>query len=271
MASISKSTKEKLNALNSKVEELSPEAEKEAPFMATIHNGILNIAELFDLNDMVKFKKYLEKYPIHIIEIINDLCETCNWRALFKLAVDFNDMVLKENIYYENIKNIKEKFMRNLKLYESLNINKKYIKRDFSYIKFNDALEYLSKLKEELISKYAYKYDKNRIIKGLTKEYFESEMEKGNFEIVVIKLCVRLEAILRSMYNSDLPLFELVTKYCNTFNIYDDEEYNYDPYTPKILKQLVLKRNNIVHSENNGVDLGIKDLNNCIKHICDMK
>lgn len=88
--------------------------------------------------------------------------------------------------------------------------------------------------------------------------------------MVVIKLCVRLEAILRCDYHYDGDLSVMLDKYCSGFNTYDDEGNDYDPYTPSALNKLRMKRNNIVHSEKNNVDLTLEELKYCIDYICKM-
>lgn len=68
----------------------------------------------------------------------------------------------------------------------------------------------------------ALKIDKDTTIGNLTKEYFESELAKGNIDIVVIKLCVRLEAILKSDYHYDGELSAMLEKYCQEHGWEDD-------------------------------------------------
>ena len=116
----------------------------------------------------------------------------------------------------------------------------------------------------------ALKIDKDSIVGDLTKEYFESELGKGNTDMVIIKLCVRLEAVLRCDYHYEGDLSVMLDKYCSGFNTYDDEGNDYDPYTPSVLNKLRMKRNNIVHSEKNSVDLTLEELKYCIDYICKM-
>ena len=112
--------------------------------------------------------------------------------------------------------------------------------------------------------------DKEKTIGDLTKEYFEKELAKGNVDMVIIKLCVRLEAILRCDYHYEGDFVDMLNKYCGRFNTYDDEGNDYDPYTPKILNKLRMQRNGIVHSEKSNETLTIDELKWCIDYICKM-
>ena len=122
-----------------------------------------------------------------------------------------------------------------------------------------------------------YECDENSIIKNftfnkyLTKEYFESELAKGNIDIVVIKLCVRLEAILKSDYHYDGELSAMLEKYCLELGFEDDGwGYSVEANHVKYLQKLRMMRNNIVHSEKNNVDLTLEELKYCIDYICKM-
>ena len=54
------------------------------------------------------------------------------------------------------------------------------------------------------------------------------------------------------------------------FETYDDEAYNYDPYTPKKLHKLRMQRNGIVHSEKCNEKLTLEEIKWCIDYICKM-
>ena len=110
--------------------------------------------------------------------------------------------------------------------------------------------------------------DKEKTVGELTKEYFENELAKGNTDMVIIKLCVRLESILRSDYHYEGDFSEMLNKYCLRFNTYDDAANNYDPYTPRKLNKLRIQRNGIVHSEKSKETLTLEELKWCIDYIC---
>ena len=117
----------------------------------------------------------------------------------------------------------------------------------------------------------ALKIDKDSIVGDLTKEYFESELGKGNTDMVIIKLCVRLEAVLRCNYHYEGDLSVMIDKYCQEHGWKDDGwGYSVEANHVKYLKKLRMKRNNIVHSEKNSVDLTLEEIKCCIDYICKM-
>ncbi len=263
---------------------------EELAIQSTIHSGIICIDELLELKDFKIIKKALKTYPIHLIEQYNAHFQQKEWRTLFQNAVDNNDNALADII----IKGKQEEIEAQLLSYwsgskaEKFNINKKHLyvhengrKVDLIAPTYGTIIrnrpktleEVIAKLqmvKQRIIDELSLKLDKEKTIGNLTKQYFESELAKGNIDMVVIKLCVRLEAVLRCDYLYEGDFSEMLNKYCGKFETYDDEANNYDPYTPKVLNKLRMKRNNIVHSEKNSVDLTLKELQYCIDYICKM-
>ena len=94
--------------------------------------------------------------------------------------------------------------------------------------------------------------------------------------MVVIKLCVRLEAILRCDYQYEGDLSEMLKKYCDS-KLYwqEDDGWGYmvnksDDKTIRLLNNLRIKRNSIVHSEKTKITLSLDDIQYCIDYICKM-
>jgi hypothetical protein len=108
-------------------------------------------------------------------------------------------------------------------------------------------------------------------IADLTKEYFESELAKGNTEIVIIKLCVRLEAILRCDYHYEGDFSEMLNEYCSKNGQTDDGwGYSVDAEFVKYLHKLRKCRNSIVHSERSEEVMSVEEIKYCIDYICRM-
>lgn len=261
------------------------EEEKENKVLSVMNNGIISVNKLLATNDFVFIKWILEKYPIHIIEILYKDFQEKNYRKLFRFAVDNNDDVFAGLIIDNDAERIKDYLLsiwNNSKL-ETFNINKEYLyfiengrQQNIMYAPFHyakDIEEVIAKLKickQFIVDNLALKLDKKQTIGSLTKEYFENELKQGNTDMVIIKLCVRLEAILRSDYYYEGEFSEMLNKYCRGFNDYDDEGNDYDPYTPKMLNKLRLQRNGIVHSEKSKETLTIDEIQWCIDYICQM-
>ena len=263
---------------------------EEINILSVTQSGIINIDKLLEQKDFKFIKKMLNEYPIHLIEQLNDNFQQKKWRALFQYAIDNNDNALADTI----IKSKQEEIENQLLSYwsgskaEKFNINKKHLyliengrKVDLIAPTYGTIIRNRAKTLEEVITKLqavkqriidelSLKLDKEKTIGDLTQEYFESELAKGNVDMVIIKLCVRLETILRCDYLYEGDLAEMLNQYCSRFNTYDDEDNNYDPYTPKKLHKLRMQRNGIVHSEKCNEKLTLEEIKWCIDYICKM-
>lgn len=261
---------------------------------SAIHNGIIDIKELKEIADFQAIKKALNDYPIHPFELIYRMYQQEKWREFFEFAVDYNinklsDAILCQN--KENIeKNILEIWIKDDQPYNRLkslcfNNNELYVLRnDMSYGSRNnhnqksipEVIEYLSDVKKRIISELSNKFDKEKIVGELTKDYFYSELIKGNKELVIIKLCVRMEAILKCDYDYTGNFAEMIDKYCNeklTWSEDDGWGYFYtksDEVTIDLLQKLRKSRNSLVHSEKNGEPMSDEKIKQCIDYICSL-
>ena len=251
---------------------------------STIHNGIVCIDELMAINDFSIFKRTLTKYPIHIVETLADMLQNNRLRDIYRFAIDENDNSLATLIIKEDIEGAKKHIAAYWRS-DKYNINSKHIftfkknrRIDFHYAigpyseykTIESILAFIEECRQRIINDLSLKLDKEKTIGDLTKDYFEKELAKGNIEIVIIKLCVRLEAIFRSDYHYEGDFSDMLNKYCSGFNTYDDEGNDYDPHTPRILSKLRMQRNGIVHSEKCKEALTIDEIKFCIDYICKM-
>ena len=258
---------------------------EELAIQSAIHEGVLYIDELLALNDFKAIKKALNEFPIHIIEILYSLFIKKEWRKLFEYAVDNNNSSLANEI----IKSNEESIAKCLSSYWKENINKKHLfymdngrkielfarpYGNIQYTTIEDAINKLQLCKQRILDELSLKIDKDKIVGELTKEYFESELLKGNEDIVIIKLCVRLEAILRCVYHYNGDFSTMLNQYCNEkLHWSEDDGWGYtvnksDDKTIKLLNNLRIKRNSIVHSEKSNVALSKEDILYCIEYIC---
>ena len=257
----------------------------ELAIQSTIHNGIVCIDELLELKDFKTIKTTLGKYPIHQLELLYNMLNENKVRELFQKAIDNKDTTLANLV----VKNNRELILKHILSYsKSDDINKKHLYYNENgrkielfpqtYGMYNrtpltidSVLEKLNLCKQRIIEDLSLKMDKEKTVGELTKEYFENELAKGNTDMIIIKLCVRLEAILRCDYHYEGDFVDMLNKYCGQFNTYDDEGNDYDPYTPKMLNKLRMQRNGIVHSEKCNETLTIDELKWCIDYICKMR
>lgn len=255
---------------------------------SAIHNGIVDIKELKEIADFKAVKKALNDYPVHPFELVYRMYQQQKWRELFEFSVDYDINRLSDAILYQNKEDIEENILeiwtKDNQPYNRLkslcfNNNELYVSiREISYgsrtnhnqKSIQEVIDYLNDVRQRIISELSNKFDKEKIVGELTKDYFYSELSKGNKELVIIKLCVRMEAILKCDYNYQGDFSEMLDRFCGQFNTYDDEGNNYDPYTPDMLNRLRRQRNSIVHSEKTVEPMSDDDIKQCIDYICSL-
>ena len=255
---------------------------------SAIHNGIVDIKELKEIADFKAVKKALNDYPVHPFELVYRMYQQQKWRELFEFSVDYDINRLSDAILYQNKEDIEENILeiwtKDNQPYNRLkslcfNNNELYVSRsEISYgsrtnhnqKSIQEVIDYLNDVRQRIISELSNKFDKEKIVGELTKDYFYSELSKGNKELVIIKLCVRMEAILKYDYNYQGDFSEMLDRFCGQFNTYDDEMNNYDPYTPDMLNRLRRQRNSIVHSEKTDKPMSDYDIKQCIEYICSL-
>ena len=255
---------------------------------SAIHNGIVDIKELKEIADFKAVKKALNDYPVHPFELVYRMYQQQKWRELFEFSVDYDINRLSDAILYQNKEDIEENILeiwtKDNQPYNRLkslcfNNNELYVSiREVSYgsrtnhnqKSIQEVIDYLNDVRQRIISELSNKFDKEKIVGELTKDYLYSELSKGNKELVIIKLCVRMEAILKCDYNFQGDFSEMLDHFCNQFETYDDESNNYDPYTPAMLNRLRRQRNSIVHSEKQGEPMSDEEIKQCIDYICSL-
>ena len=255
---------------------------------SAIHNGIVDIKELKEIADFKAVKKALNDYPVHPFELVYRMYQQQKWRELFEFSVDYDINRLSDAILYQNKEDIEENILeiwtKDNQPYNRLkslcfNNNELYVSiREISYgsqtnhnqKSIQEVIDYLNDVRQRIISELSNKFDKEKIVGELTKEYLYSELSKGNKELVIIKLCVRMEAILKCDYNYQGDFSEMLDSFCNQFETYDDENNNYDPYTPALLNRLRRQRNSIVHAEKMVEAMSDDEIKQCIDYICSL-
>ena len=144
-------------------------------------------------------------------------------------------------------------------------------------IKTIDQLaEYLLLCKKQVVDDFKANHNADKIIEELSEEYFRKELDKGNIELVAIKLCVRLETVLKSKYHYEGDFSEMLEKYCSQYGVYEEDDgwgyiekrtHEFVTYLQKLRKY----RNCIVHSEKKVDKMTKEELEFCIKYICGLK
>ena len=285
--------------------------DEELAVQSSIHGGVLSVSEILATKNYDLIKNALSKYPIHFIETLISWCLKEDWRAMFEYAID-NDVRYTTNTgrYTElahHVVNFDKKAIAEYlfnawygcKLGKGINAEHLYYyvgdtkknllvsnQANQLYTRRKTPEEIIDALKEivneidmckkRILDDFSLQFEKEKTISALTKEFFYTELEKGNIDIVIIKLCVRLESVLRSDYHYEGDFSEMLKQYCDQkLNWSEDDGWGYmvsrrDDKTINLLHNLRIKRNSIVHSEKVEVDLTIEDIRYCIEYICEM-
>lgn len=259
----------------------------ELAIQSALHCGVLCIDEILATNDYKLIKKAIETYPVTTYELQGAVIESAieylsnnNWRDLFEYAVDNDEKQLitfvlaRDAVSCSKILNHRLEQIGNITYPEGAKSNANYMKlreRASFGSDYRGRLAFIVACKKQVLDDCALKIDMERVTDDLDEAYFRNELDKGNFEIVIIKLCVRLEAILRGKYHYDGDFSEMLNHYCSKYGREDDGwGYDVEANFVKYLHKLRKCRNSIVHSEKKGETMSVDELKFCIDYICKM-
>lgn len=246
------------------------------------------------------------------IKKIKQAVESGDWRFIFEYAVDHSDKTLchyilnNEKDSIESWLSDKEKlpymaygrtaydfFRQNEKESSNLKYFQLRSKERFSgeiqvslynlprknnpKIIYNiyDLAEYIRLCKKQAVDDFKENHNADKITKELSEEFFRKELAEGNNEFVAIKLCVRLEAVLKSKFHYQGDFSDMLEQYCNQYGMHDEDDgWGYmqtysDEFVP-YLQKLRKYRNSIVHSDNKAEKMTTEELEFCIQYICNI-
>lgn len=277
---------------------------EELAIQSCIHDGVLCVDELLATKNLAWITDALSKYPIHFAEALVSWYLEENWQAMLAYAMENNDREGRYTSLIAHITNLNEEAIEedilkawynqecsrcinaeHLYYYEE-NEKKNLIYREREYDRFlglrgvhveeaEDIITLIYYCKKRIVDDLTFQFNKESTISKLTKDFFYSELKKGNTDIVIIKLCVRLESVLKNDYRYEGDFSEMLEKYCDEelcWEEYDDDREvwsdNSDEKTIRLLHNLRIERDNIVHPEKIAVDFTVEDLRYCIEYIC---
>lgn len=249
--------------------------------------GIVNIDKLLVCNDLDIVKKAFANYPICFKDMLNSKVLSKKYKELYEYAIDNDFESLAQALLLINSEKYGESYLQK-KIDEvaekvcisgnKFDVNKNYYikKQNYGYWNTSKAKPRITtqEVVDSILKDLTFKLDKESAISGLTKQYFEELLSANNFELLIIKLCVKLEAILRCDYRYEGTFEEMLKKYSDQhLNWREDDGWGYmvdacDSKAIKTLNNLRIKRNSIVHSEKTQVDLTLDDLKYCIEFVC---
>lgn len=244
-----------------------------------IDHNVLNINKLLETKDLETIKYGLHNYPLTLREYLKKLYDQGEWRTLYERAIDNDDKTLATFLIFKESKTLTEdnyyKYM-NFDRYDPndedtlddvVDETSYYgVNKDYFYIKTQPYNRYSPveiRTKEEVIDNILKKFDleieKNNILSGLTKDYFNKLYKKKDYELLIIKLCVRLEVVFRCDYYLEGSFEEMLTQYTTKHN--NDENKN------SLLHKLRKSRNDIAHPTKNTEKLSEDELLECIAYV----
>ena len=257
---------------------------------SAIEGGILNIDKLLACNDFETIKEGLNNYPLTINEYLKQQYNNGDYRSVFQWAINNNVNRIADFIINDGIAN-NEYGIRNrtvtfddlidYELAELKGKGKKFINDKYFYTKnygygYSNRHIEPNKTKEqvvdEIIKELSLKLDKKTLTAGLTREYFEDLFSTGNYELLVIKLCVRLEAILKCDFHYEGTFEEMLTRFSKEHgyeSVDDGWGYYSSVETPqnKVFHKLRKYRNDIVHAEKNQEILSPDEIKLAIEYV----
>ena len=139
-----------------------------------------------------------------------------------------------------------------------------------------DLAEYIKLCKKQVVDDLKNNSSMDIVVAELNEEFFRKELAKGNLELVAIKLCVRLETVLKYRYHYEGDFSDMLEKYCLEYGVREvDDGWGYmETHTDEFvsrLQKLRKYRNSIVHSEKKVESMTVEELNFCIDYICGLK
>ena len=197
------------------------------------------------------------------LEIVARALKNNDYKKVFQLAVDMGLNSLVDKITEGDKQAIFNEASRLLKARSNRiqdvpdDINKAVV--FFDQIKEEVFSDWVNNIQETIDNRRDEDQRQKNIAQIKTvipKEYLLQEIENGNIENAIIKLCVKLESILKNRYRLTGDLFTMLDSFFDMKHC--KEEWK------EVLSKLRMKRNSLVHSEITPVSFTKQDLLVCI-------
>lgn len=298
--------------------ESSSKSETEKIKYRAVNNGIVVPSVLIESKDLKLIREIIDNNYYHYYEFVYDCLTTKKQKVLYRFFIDnnFEDLagelaegpskysrILGEcwSIFnasqndemYKNhkalmsaqnsIESVKEECRYNInenttKLFNNLLIEKIKALKESIYTRVNNDIEAEKQAERDRL-------EKAKIVKGLTKEYFENLLANDGTELFIIKLCSLLDAILKFDFKYEgEDFFARLTAHLNAGPksrdcddgwgyMVRDIKYDEEVVFPwerlgNLLNRLRIQRNNIAHSESNKVEeLNEAELRECLEYV----
>lgn len=234
-----------------------------------LKHGILELDKLFEIDDLDFIKKVLDSYPLCFGDMLNELYSNNKYKEIYELAIDYNLKYLADSLLLINnpsygkaslessIKDTINKIHTNG---GELDVNRNRFIKKIDYVIMGQKVyrKTIEEVKEEFLKEVVSQFDKKALTKDLTEEYFNKLLLENSIELLVIKLCVRIEAILQCDYKYEGTFEEMLVQFTNSDN---------DSNRSKLFHKLRQYRNRIVHPDQREETLNIDELKQLIKYV----
>lgn len=247
--------------------------DKEKAIQEAMVDGIVDIDKLLACNDFETIKDGLTNYPLTVKEYLEKLNTEGNKRQIFEYAVDHKLNSVADWCFKPSSNTLSDTIETNIYEARRYHNNTSFINDNYfyngSYGRFDSSLTH-EEVRDGILNELSLKIDKETITEGLTEEYFNNLLDQGNIELLVIKLCVRLEAVLKCDFHYEGTFEEMLSEYTQDTREYDDWNGESDSIESDCFHKLRKFRNEIVHAQKDGIEMSKVELEKAIKYVCQL-
>lgn len=247
--------------------------DKEKAIQEAMVDGIVDIDKLLACNDFETIKDGLTNYPLNVSEYLEKLYNEGNKRKIFEYAVDHKLNNVADWCFKPNSNTLSDTIETDICKARRYHNNNHFINDNYFYKgSYRNSVSSWTheEVRDGILKELSLKIDKQTITEGLTKEYFNNLLDQGNIELLVIKLCVRLEAVLKCDFHYEGTFEEMLSEYTKDTREYDDWNGESDSIESDCFHKLRKFRNDIVHAQKDGIKMSKEELKKAIKYVCQL-
>ena len=297
--------------------------DSERIMLLCIKNSCIVKDEFIKIRDLKLARKIIENYAYCEYDYIYTCIKNGKNKELYKFFLDRDDeenarRLMIGKLEYNHILSAIEKYVPSevkVAIYEKFKKNNSFGKVDYDYfvhsliankdlLNDNPVIELIKQLKDDLYKKVQElveadkkaeeeKIERAKIVKGLTKDYFDNLLRNNGEELFYIKLCSLLDAIFKfDFHYTGEDFSERMNAHFKALEdgapkprdcddgwgyMVNDYEYEKQVVIPEknriehlkdIFNRLRIERNNIAHSEHQDVKKLTEDeLNECLEYV----
>lgn len=234
-----------------------------------MQDGIVNLDRLQECKDYEAIEYVLKNYPITTAEYLLKEYEKGNLRRIFEYSVDHElDGIVQwvldpKTSFSDAVKNYfypKRGFSRK----ESQEINRKYLRN----VRLPDEV---NKVRTSLLDQLRKTLSFEPVKEKFTPEYFQAFLDRGQYELLALNLCSRLDLYLGRKKGLEGTCKEKWDKFKRADSYFgSDEEYG----DAHLVDKLIIYRNKVAHADTEDwvlVPPTVAEFKRLIQLICRMR